>query len=167
MSDSEMQELFIKNLKRILNEKHCLSSELAEGIGVRKSTVSNWMNGLSLPRMDKINRICGFLNVNRSELFEDPTKNTEQDKKEKKSDDYYLSDKRKALDKKIDQFNDDGIQKMSDYADDIIKIPEYRKENTSHQTSALNAAHERTDIEVTEEMKKHDDDIMNDDSEWN
>lgn len=30
----------------------------------------------------------------------------------------------------------------------------------------LNAAHERTDIEVTEEMKKHDDDIMNDDSEW-
>lgn len=30
----------------------------------------------------------------------------------------------------------------------------------------LNAAHARTDIEVTEEMKKHDDDIMNDDSEW-
>ncbi len=30
----------------------------------------------------------------------------------------------------------------------------------------LAAAHERTDIEVTEEMKKHDDDIMNDDSEW-
>lgn len=128
MSDLEMQELFIKNLKRILNEKHCLSSELAEGIGVRKSTVSNWMNGLSLPRMDKINRICGFLNVNRSELFEDPTKNIEQDKKEKKSDDYYLSDKRKTLDKKIDQFNDDGIQKMSDYADDIMKIPEYRKD---------------------------------------
>lgn len=30
----------------------------------------------------------------------------------------------------------------------------------------LAAAHERTDIEVTEEMRKHDDDIMNDDSEW-
>lgn len=28
------------------------------------------------------------------------------------------------------------------------------------------AAHERTDIEVTDEMRKHDDDIMNDDSEW-
>lgn len=28
------------------------------------------------------------------------------------------------------------------------------------------AAHERTDIEVTEEMRKHDDDIMTDDSEW-
>mgnify|MGYP004638466503 FL=1 len=28
------------------------------------------------------------------------------------------------------------------------------------------AAHERTDIEVTDDMKKHDDDIMNDDSLW-
>lgn len=28
----------------------------------------------------------------------------------------------------------------------------------------LNAAHERTDIEVTEEMRKHDDDIMDDDN---
>lgn len=30
----------------------------------------------------------------------------------------------------------------------------------------LAAAHERTDIEVTDDIKKHDDDIMNNDSEW-
>lgn len=30
--------------------------------------------------------------------------------------------------------------------------------------SLLNAAHQRTDIEVTEEMKKHDDDIMDDEN---
>ncbi len=28
------------------------------------------------------------------------------------------------------------------------------------------AAHERTDIKVTDEMRKHDKDIMMDDSEW-
>ena len=28
------------------------------------------------------------------------------------------------------------------------------------------AAHERTDIKVTNEMRKHDDDIMMNDSEW-
>ena len=28
------------------------------------------------------------------------------------------------------------------------------------------AAHERTDIELTDEERQHDDDIMNDDSEW-
>ena len=79
MSDSEMQKIFEENLKRILKEKKCLASELAEGIGVRKSTVSNWMNGLSLPRMDKINKICGFLNVERSELFEDTKENYSHD----------------------------------------------------------------------------------------
>lgn len=30
----------------------------------------------------------------------------------------------------------------------------------------LNAAHERTDIEVTEEMKKHDNDMMMNDDLW-
>ena len=79
MSDTEMQKIFVENLKRILKEKKCLASELAEGIGVRKSTVSNWMNGLSLPRMDKINKICGFLNVERSELFEDTKENYSHD----------------------------------------------------------------------------------------
>lgn len=37
-------------------------------------------------------------------------------------------------------------------------------ENTHNNNSFMvNAAHERTDTEVTEEMKKHDDDIMNED----
>ncbi len=41
-----------------------------------------------------------------------------------------------------------------------------RENNESLTTQLLAAAHDRTDIDVTEEMKKHDDDIMNDDSEW-
>lgn len=38
-------------------------------------------------------------------------------------------------------------------------------DNKSH--TEPQAAHERTDIEVTEEMRKHDDDIMDDDNFWN
>ena len=44
------------------------------------------------------------------------------------------------------------------YVDQLLSLQ--NMENT------LAAAHDRTDIKVTEEMKKHDDDIMNDDSEW-
>ncbi len=32
-----------------------------------------------------------------------------------------------------------------------------------YAVSELNAAHERTDIKITDEMKRHDDDIMDDD----
>lgn len=44
------------------------------------------------------------------------------------------------------------------YVDQLLSLQ--NMENT------LAAAHDRTDIDVTEEMKKNDDDIMNDDSEW-
>lgn len=44
------------------------------------------------------------------------------------------------------------------YVDQLLSLQDM--ENT------LAAAHDRTDIDVTEEMKKHDDDIMNEDSEW-
>lgn len=44
------------------------------------------------------------------------------------------------------------------YVDQLLSLQ--NMENT------LAAAHDRTDIKVTEEMKKYDDDIMNDDSEW-
>ena len=48
------------------------------------------------------------------------------------------------------------------------KVDNYTKQLLSIQQMendvALAAAHERTDIEVTEDMRKHDDDIMDDDN---
>lgn len=50
------------------------------------------------------------------------------------------------------------------------KVDNYTKQLLAMQQMendvALAAAHERTDIEVTEDMRKHDDDIMMGDSEW-
>ena len=49
------------------------------------------------------------------------------------------------------------------------KVDNYTKNLLAIQEADANiaaAAHDRTDIEVTEEMRKHDDDIMKDDSEW-
>lgn len=47
-----------------------------------------------------------------------------------------------------------------------IKYVNMLRQTQSAEEEILKAAHERTDIEVTDEMRKHDDDIMNDDSEW-
>nr|MDE7425210.1 hypothetical protein [Lachnospiraceae bacterium] len=40
---------------------------------VSQATVSNWCKGLKMPRMDKIDKICLFFNINRSDLMEDRT----------------------------------------------------------------------------------------------
>ena len=47
-----------------------------------------------------------------------------------------------------------------------ISVQKYKIIVNISKNVELAAAHDRTDIKVTEEMKKHDDDIMNDDSEW-
>lgn len=50
--------------------------------------------------------------------------------------------------------------------ENIIKGTQFEKDwNSSHLD--LVAAHERTDIKVTDEMRKHDDDLMDNDELWN
>lgn len=70
MSDNELKAIFSSNLKKYVKKKNTNFTELAKEIGVGKSAVSNWINGLSLPRMDKIDLICNYLNISRSDLLE-------------------------------------------------------------------------------------------------
>lgn len=62
----------------------------------------------------------------------------------------------------LHQLNFEGQEKAIMYATDLTKIPEYQKDDSDQL--AVNAAHERTDVEVTDEMRKHDDDLMKDDN---
>lgn len=55
---------------------------------------------------------------------------------------------------------DANRKKADDYIDTLLSVQNMEDE------LALAAAHKRTDIETTAEMHQHDDDIMNDDSEW-
>lgn len=58
---------------------------------------------------------------------------------------------------------------LTDFPDEFVKLMKKwnsESKNDSFDTSAftsLNAAHDRTDVPVTDEMKKHDDDIMDSD----
>lgn len=47
---------------------------------------------------------------------------------------------------------------------DVVLDKEYDRCSSVDNHILLRAAHERTDIEVTDEMRKHDDDIMNDEN---
>ena len=63
------------------------------------------------------------------------------------------------VDKEMQKMNKAGKVKLLDTARDMTCSPLY---NPDYQVE-LKAAHERTDIEITDEMRKHDDDIMSDD----
>lgn len=69
MNDN-IREVFSTNLKKMLKERGKTQLELAEFAGVSDASVNNWVNGIKLPRMDKVDKICKFLNVKRSDLIE-------------------------------------------------------------------------------------------------
>lgn len=61
-----------------------------------------------------------------------------------------------------EDFYKERLRRLLDKSSKQLFVEKYKE--PSHFT--VKAAHERTDIEVTDEMRQHDDDIMNDDSEW-
>ena len=71
-----------------------------------------------------------------------------------------LSPKEKNHFKKYLQLIEINRRKADNYIEQLLSIQQMDDD------LSVMAAHERTDIKVTDEMRKHDKDIMMDDSEW-
>ncbi len=72
------------------------------------------------------------------------------------------------LNTEFKKLNQDGQEKLIEHAQLLTKIPEYRADQQPDTPDhlAVYAAHERTDVEVTDDMRTHDYAVMNDDSMW-
>lgn len=68
--NNDIQKIFSKNLQSLLDQKDATQLELAKFLGVSNTTVNNYVRGYNMPRMDKIDRICEFFNVRRTDLIE-------------------------------------------------------------------------------------------------
>ena len=58
------------NLRRLMYEKGVTQTDMAKALGFTKQSVSHWMNGEHLPRMNKMDMICDYLGCKRSDLME-------------------------------------------------------------------------------------------------
>lgn len=63
--------IFKENINRLLKQHDKTQLELAKFIGVSNTTINNYVRGYNMPRMDKVDKICSFFNVKRSDLIED------------------------------------------------------------------------------------------------
>lgn len=63
-----------RNISNLLIERDKTQQELADAIGVSKSTVSTWTHGKRIPRMDKVDAMCKYFNVPRSLFNSSPKK---------------------------------------------------------------------------------------------
>lgn len=143
--------------------------ELAKKLGLQKSAIAKYENG-------RVKNIKRSTIAKMSEIFDcSPT---------------YLMDLEPATDKCIENiFTNDNLENIIDNIGalspkeknhfkkylQLVEINRRKADNYIEQLLSIQqmdddlsvmAAHERTDIKVTDEMRKHDKDIMMDDSEW-
>ena len=147
-NDDLYKKIICQNLKKFMALNNKTQSDLINDLGFDKSAVSTWCNGTRLPRMDKVNTLAKYFNINRSDLIEDNPHKATPDSNIKIMEIY-------------NQLNALGKQEAEKRVQELTYIPKY---TTPDDHLILQAAHERTDIEVTDEMRKHDDDIMNDEN---
>ena len=63
-------EIFAENLRRYKDEANLSQKELAAIAGVSSPTVSEWLHGKKMPRMDKVERIANYFGIEKSDLLE-------------------------------------------------------------------------------------------------
>lgn len=71
MSESELNRLIAERIRYYMDQKNVSQAEMAEALGVSQQAVSTWCQGIKMPRMDKIDKICSFLGVTRSALMQE------------------------------------------------------------------------------------------------
>ena len=99
MSEEKIREVFSNNLKRYLKTNGKQPADIVKDLGVPFSTVSNWINGLKMPRMGKVELLAQYFGIEKSDLLEE---------KSETGSNYYI--------------NEDA----RDYAQFLFENPEYR-----------------------------------------
>lgn len=67
-----MHKTFSKSLNYYLNLRGKTQQDLINDLGYSSSTTSQWCNGKTIPRMERIKELATYLGVAETELLNDP-----------------------------------------------------------------------------------------------
>ena len=72
INENEYKKVISNNLRNLAIEHEVTQREIAEAVGVSYASVSEWMNGKKIPRMNKIDLLCRFFKCTRADIMEPP-----------------------------------------------------------------------------------------------
>ena len=70
-NDLGNKEIFSDNLKRYIEDTDVSRMELSKSLDIPYSTLSDWVNGNKYPRIDKIELLANYFNIDKSDLIEE------------------------------------------------------------------------------------------------
>lgn len=149
---------FHDRLKEARIKSSYTQDQLAEMLGIGKSTLSGYENGNREPAIATVAKIIDLLKVDANYLYQDEVSSSTKMSYE----DIDMNKKYRALDPHGKEMVDFTLQKEWERStSEKDKVIEFKQSAKDHLIP--NAANDRTDIEVTEEMKKEDDSFFDED----
>lgn len=70
MADEELRKLFAQRLTYYLERNGYNQADMARRMNVSTATTAKWCTGVTMPRVDKIQALCNWLGINKSDLLE-------------------------------------------------------------------------------------------------
>lgn len=67
-----MYKTFAKALNYYLNLRGKTQQDLINDLDFKSSTVSQWCNGLNMPRVNRLNTLANYLEIDKGDLLKDP-----------------------------------------------------------------------------------------------
>lgn len=65
------REVFGRNLTHYMNRNKITGVTLAKYMGVSSATISDWMHGKKMPRVDKLKSLAHYFRINMTDLTDD------------------------------------------------------------------------------------------------
>jgi len=116
---------FGDRLRKARKDKCLTQKQLADLIGAKHNSVSDWENNKNRPDPDTIEYICGALEIPVSRLFSESVQNKNSPElTEVSSEDH--ADMHPLL-KIYNELNTDGQDRLMEYAEDLSDMPKYKK----------------------------------------
>ena len=129
MTEQNERLIFAKRLNNLMTLWGKSQTDLMKDLDLPSATVSSWVNGLRLPRMDKLKMLANYLGVSVPTILGYDVENTESPTNDKINMNYGELAKLDALKDLALELNDAGQQEAVRQVELLTKIPEYRKED--------------------------------------
>ena len=70
MSDLGNKEIMAKNIRYYMDKNNVTRNDMCEALGVKYTTLTDWVKAKSYPRIDKIELMANYFGVSKSDLVE-------------------------------------------------------------------------------------------------
>lgn len=127
MSEQEFAKILSRNLRLLMYQKGITQAQMSRELGIGKSTLSTWMSGQRMPRMDKIDILCRYLNCMRSDLMDE--------KREKRTETTFTQEEMMLI-VQYRMLNAEGRARVRDDMENYLELPKYTRKGDTSSNSA-------------------------------